>query len=138
MGKAGPSMQRLTISIDDDLAQDFEALIEARRYGNRSEAVRDLVRRELRQERLLADPRRACVATLSYLYDHHDRNVLRRLMDLQHEHHDLTLSATHVHLDHDNCLETLILRGPADRVSALAHAILAEKGVRDGAVHLMA
>lgn len=131
-------MQRLTISIDDDLAEDFEALIQARQYGNRSEAIRDLVRRELRQERLQADPKRACVATLSYLYDHHDRNVVRRLMDLQHEHHDLTLSATHVHLDHDNCLETLILRGPADQVGALAHAILAEKGVRDGAVHLMA
>lgn len=61
-----------------------------------------------------------------------------RLMDLQHQHHGLTLSATHVHLDHDNCLETLILRGPADKVSALAHAILAERGVRDGAVHLVA
>ena len=131
-------MQRLTISIDDDLAKDFDTLIEARQYGNRSEAVRDLVRKELRQERLLDDPTRDCVATLSYLYDHHDRTTVRRLMDLQHEHHDLTLSATHVHLDHDNCLETLILRGPADEVSALAQAILASRGVRDGAVHLMA
>jgi CopG family nickel-responsive transcriptional regulator len=131
-------MQRLTISIDDDLADDFEALIQARQYGNRSEAFRDLVRRELGQERLSLDPRRLCVATLSYLYDHHDRTVVGRLMDLQHQHHGLTLSATHVHLDHDNCLETLILRGPADKVSALAHAILAERGVRDGAVHLMA
>ncbi len=131
-------MQRLTISIDDDLAEDFEALIAARQYGNRSEAIRDLVRRELQHKRLEADPQRSCEATLSYIYDHHDRTTVRRLMDVQHAHHDLTLSATHVHLDHDHCLETLILRGPADRVSALAHALLAERGVRDGAVHLMA
>ena|SRR6218665_1720475 len=131
-------MQRLTISIDDDLAADFEALIAARRYDNRSEAFRDLVRRELRQERVRADPGVPCVATLSYVYDHHDRRAVARLMDLQHAHHDLTQAATHVHLDHDQCLETLILRGPADQVSALAQAILADKGVRDGALHLMA
>ena len=61
-----------------------------------------------------------------------------RLLDLQHNHHVLTLASTHVHLEHDLCLETLILRGPADAVSDLAHAILAEKGVKDGQLHLMA
>lgn len=60
-------MQRLSISFDDDLAQDFEALIQARQYGNRSEAIRDLVRRELRQDRLQADPKRACVASCSWI-----------------------------------------------------------------------
>lgn len=131
-------MQRLTISIDDDLVEDFETLIAARQYNNRSEAFRDLVRRELRQERVALQPDIPCVASLSYLYDHHDRTTALRLMDIQHDHHVLTLAATHVHLEHDLCMETLILRGPASAVSKLADAILAEKGVRDGQVHLIA
>lgn len=130
-------MQRLTISIDDALAADFEALIEARQYSNRSEAFRDLVRRELRQERLARQPDAPCVASLSYLYDHHDRTTTMRLLDLQHDHHVLTLASTHVHLEHDLCMETLILRGPGGAVGKLAYAILAEKGVRDGQLHLI-
>jgi CopG family nickel-responsive transcriptional regulator len=131
-------MQRLSISIDDELAADFESLIESRRYSNRSEAFRDLVRRELRQERLALKPDAPCVASLSYLYDHHDRTTTLRLLDLQHNHHVLTLASTHVHLEHDLCMETVILRGPANKVSDLANAILAERGVKDGQVHLMA
>ena len=131
------AMQRLSISIDDDLAADFESLIQSRSYSNRSEAFRDLVRRELRQERLAAQPDAPCVASLSYLYDHHDRTTTLRLLDIQHDHHMLTLASTHVHLEHDLCLETLILRGPASAVSDLANAILAERGVKDGQLHLM-
>ncbi|GAD24741.1 predicted transcriptional regulator [Acidovorax sp. MR-S7] len=131
------AMQRLSISIDDDLAADFESLIQSRSYSNRSEAFRDLVRRELRQERLTARPDAPCVASLSYLYDHHDRTTTLRLLDIQHDHHVLTLASTHVHLEHDLCLETLILRGPASAVSDLANAILAERGVKDGQLHLM-
>ncbi len=131
-------MQRLTISIDDDLAADFDALIEARRYSNRSEAFRDLVRRELQQERLARQPDAPCVGTLTYLYDHHDRTTAMRLMDMQHDHHGLTVSSMHAHLEHDLCIETSILRGPADAVNALAQAILAEKGVTNGQLHLIA
>lgn len=130
-------MQRLSISIDDELATDFDALIQSRRYGSRSEAFRDLVRRELRQERLAVRPDAPCVASLSYLYDHHDRTTTLRLLDLQHNHHVLTLASTHVHLEHDLCMETVILRGPANEVGNLANAILAERGVKDGQVHLM-
>lgn len=130
-------MQRLSISIDDELATDFDSLIQSRRYSNRSEAFRDLVRRELRQERLALNPNTPCVASLSYLYDHHDRTTTLRLLDLQHNHHVLTLASTHVHLEHNLCMETVILRGPANAVSDLANAILAEKGVRDGQLHLM-
>jgi CopG family transcriptional regulator, nickel-responsive regulator len=130
-------MQRLTISLEDDLAADFDALIEARQYGNRSEAFRDLVRKELSQERVAEKPDTPCVASMSYLYDHHDRTTTLRLLDLQHDHHVLTLASTHVHLEHDLCLETLILRGPANAVRDLANSILAEKGVKDGQLHLM-
>ncbi len=130
-------MQRLTISIDDDLAYAFDKLIASRRYTNRSEAFRDLLRRELSAERLLAKPGTKCVAALSYLYDHHDRTTTSRLLDMQHDHHALTLSSMHAHLTHDLCMETAILRGSSDAVTRLAETILAEKGVQDGHLHLI-
>ena len=130
-------MQRLTISIDDDLADDFEALVAARGYENRSEAFRDLVRRELGQAFIAAQPDAPCAATLTFLYDHHERTLATRLMDVLHDHHDLTVSTMHAHLSHDLCLETTILRGPADRVQHFAQAVLAQRGVRQGNLHLM-
>lgn len=81
------------------------------------------MRRELRQERLALRPDAPCVASLSYLYDHHDRTSTLRLLDIQHEHHVLTMASTHVHLEHDLCMETVILRGPANAVSDLANTI---------------
>ena len=130
-------MQRLTISIDDALAADFEALAQARGYENRSEAFRDLVRRELGSAIAQSHPGVSCVATLTYLYDHHDRAVSSRLMDMQHDHHDLTVSAMHAHLEHDLCVETVILRGPADEVQRFAQAMLAQRGVTNGHLHLV-
>ena len=130
-------MQRLTISIDDDLAADFEALAQARGYASRSEAIRDLVRRELGQETVLARPDAPCVATLTYTYDHHERTLAARIVDMQHEHHDLTVSTMHAHLSHDLCVETTILRGAADEVQAFAQSLLAQRGVRHGHLHLV-
>ena len=125
-------MQRLTISIDDDLAADFDALIEARRYSNRSEAFRDLVRRELQQERLARQPDAPCVGTLTYLYDHHDRTTAMRLMDMQHDCHHSILSTQHLHLDHDNCLETIVVRGKPSEIYSLADQLTAIKGIKHG------
>jgi len=130
-------MQRLTISIDDDLAAEFDALVAARGYENRSEAFRDLVRGELAEAAVEARPDAPCVATLTFLFDHHERTLSARLLDAQHEHHDLTVSSTHAHLSHDLCLETTILRGPADKVQAFAKSVLAQRGVRQGHVHVM-
>lgn len=131
-------MERFTISIDETLARQFEALIRARGYANRSEAIRDLLRRELESARLVADQAPHCVANLSYVYNHHERRLAERLTDLQHQAHDLVLSAMHVHLDHENCLETLILRGPTAEVRAFANRLAAECGVRHSALNLVA
>ena len=130
-------MQRLTISIDDELAESFERWAERKGYDNRSEAFRDLLRRELGDEQIQSDPRSPCVATLTYLYDHHERTLSLRLMDMQHDHHDLTVSSMHAHLDHDLCVETVILKGPAGAVRDFANAVLAERGVRQGQLHLV-
>jgi CopG family nickel-responsive transcriptional regulator len=130
-------MQRLTISLDDDLAAAFEDWVAARGYENRSEAFRDLLRRELGDAALQGRPHAPCVATLTYLYDHHERTVARRLTDMQHDHHELTICSTHAHLDHDHCVETVILRGPVAQVRAFAESVMAQRGVRHGNLHLV-
>lgn len=130
-------MKRLTMSLDDDLADAFEALVQSRGYHNRSEAFRDLLRNDLISVRQTQHPAGPCVATLSYLYNHHERQLAARLADLQHGHHELTVSSTHVHLDHDYCMETLILRGPTDQVQAFAHSVIAQPGVSHGQLHLV-
>jgi CopG family nickel-responsive transcriptional regulator len=78
-----------------------------------------------------------CVANLSYVYSHHARALAERLIGIQHEHHDLVISTTHVHLDHDECLESAILKGPAAEVRALADRIQAERGVRFGSINMI-
>lgn len=130
-------MERFTISIDEDLAQEFDALIARRGYSNRSEAFRDLLRSHLESARLGAAAGTYCVANLSYVYNHHERDLAERLTGLQHGHHDLTVATMHAHLDHDNCLESVILKGPTEQVRAFADALVAERGVRHGQVNVV-
>jgi CopG family nickel-responsive transcriptional regulator len=125
-------MQRLTISIDDDLARTFDRLVREKGYENRSEAFRDLVRKELGAERLLKGKAKHCVATLSYVYNHHERQLAARLTSMQHDQHDMTVSTMHAHLDHENCIETVILRGPTAAVTRFAQDVIAQTGVRHG------
>ena len=125
-------MRRLTISIDDDLADTFDQLMKDKGYQSRSEAFRDLLRGELGRERLDHGHAPHCVAALSYVYNHHERQLARRLTELQHDHHDVTVSTMHAHLDHDNCIETMILRGDTQQVIQFAQTLVAEKGVRHG------
>jgi CopG family transcriptional regulator, nickel-responsive regulator len=131
-------MERFTISLDEKLAREFDRLIQARGYENRSEAVRDMIRRELETKRLASGEAPYCVANLSYIYNHHERELSERLTSLQHGQHNLVISTMHAHLDHDNCLETVILRGPTKAVRRFANAISAERGVRHGTLNLVA
>lgn len=133
-------MERFTISLDDELAQQFDEFIAAKGYGNRSEAVRDLIRSRLGSATLdqsSKDSAAWCVANVSYVYDHHEHTVTARVMDLQHDHHDLVITSLHTHLDHDHCLETVVLRGPVDAVKTCAEQLVALRGVRHGNVHLV-
>lgn len=132
-------MERITISLDEALAREFDALIERRGYQNRSEAFRDLLREHLETARQSAATGDAgqCVANLSYVYNHHARDLAERLTGLQHDHHDLTVATLHAHLDHDNCLESVILRGPTASVRAFADALTAERGVRHGQINVV-
>jgi len=125
-------MRRLTISVDDDLADTFDKLVHDKGYENRSEAFRDLVRQALGEASLQNDSAKYCVGALSYVYNHHERQLASRLTGMQHDHHDLAVSTMHAHLDHENCLETVILRGPTQAVLKFADAVKAQPGVRHG------
>jgi len=130
-------MERFTISLDNELAGEFDQLIKARGYENRSEAVRDMLRSQIEAYRSERNSARFCVATLSYVYNHHERDLAERLTRIQHDHHNLAVSTMHAHLDHDNCIETVILRGPTAEVRAFANALSAERGVRHGQLNLV-
>ena len=130
-------MERITISVDEKLASEFDALIKKRGYTSRSEAMRDLLRRDIEANRVAYEPKSYCVANLSYIYDHHSRDLAERLMTAQHEHHDMVVSTMHVHLDHEHCLESVILKGPTAAVRSFAAATQAERGVRHAQVNLV-
>jgi CopG family nickel-responsive transcriptional regulator len=130
-------MERFTISLSESLAQDFDELIRKRGYQNRSEAVRDMLRELLNRDSLERHEAPFCVAALSYVYNHHARDLAERLTNLQHRHHQLVLSSMHVHLDHDDCLETLMLRGPTGEVTVFANTLMAEAQVRHGRLNLV-
>jgi CopG family nickel-responsive transcriptional regulator len=130
-------MDRFTISLDEKLASAFDALIRERGYATRSEAVRDILRTHLQAHDVRRDRRGACIASLSYVYNHHERELAERLAALQHAHHDLTIATQHAHLDHEQRLETVMLRGPVQRVRAFAEALIAERGVRHGQLNLV-
>ena len=124
-------LSRIGVAIDSDLLKRFDALIAKRGYTNRSEAFRDLIRGELVQTSWEA-PDSPVVGTVTLVYDHHVRQLSDRLTNMQHEFHHHVLSSLHVHLDHDHCLEVLVVRGKASLVQKLADSLIATKGVKHG------
>jgi CopG family nickel-responsive transcriptional regulator len=130
-------MERVTISLDETLLEEFDGFIRRKGYENRSEAIRDLLRRRLEEDRNERGEAPHAVGCLSYVFNHHQRELARRLTEAQHGHHDLMLSTLHVHLDHENCLEVVLLRGETASVRRFAEATIAETGVRHGHLHLV-
>jgi CopG family nickel-responsive transcriptional regulator len=130
-------MQRLTITIDDDLLGEVDEFMASRGYGNRSEAFRDLLRSGLERSATEATGNRACIATLSYVYDHTARELPKRLTQDAHDHSDLAQATLHVHVDHETCLEVTVLKGPSSEVKTFADRVIAERGVRHGHVVMM-
>src|SRR5712671_5262137 len=124
-------LARIGVAIDSLLLQKFDRLIGERGYTNRSEAFRDLIREELVQKSW-ASPNADVVGTVTLVYDHHVRMLNEKLTDMQHDHHRSILSTLHVHLDHDNCLEVLVVRGKAGAVRKFADALISTKGVKHG------
>ena len=127
-------MERVTISVSDEFATELAGFMADHHYDNRSEAVRDLARRGLLQSKREAGTTGDCIAALTYVFNHHTRELARRLTDAHHAHHDLHVATLHVHLDHENCLELAVLRGDAGQIGSFANAVIAERGVTHGQV----
>jgi CopG family nickel-responsive transcriptional regulator len=122
---------RFGVSMEDGLLAAFDAMIAAKGYANRSEAVRDLVRQQLVRDQWQAG-RSPAVGALCLVYNHHVRDLSNHLTEMQHSHVSQIVSTLHVHLDHDNCLEVLVLRGKAAELQSLSDKLIATRGVKHG------
>jgi CopG family nickel-responsive transcriptional regulator len=122
---------RFGISLDEKLLANFDTLIEQKSYMNRSEAIRDLIRASLVEERCGAEDQQA-VGTVTLVYNHHVRDLSDKLTEHQHSHHDQIISALHVHLDAHNCLEVLVIRGMVRDIKQIANELIGVKGVKHG------
>ena len=129
------SLVRFGVAMEEPLLAAFDALVE-QRGGTRSELLRDLARAEVTKARVRgAVP---AVATLTIVYDHHVRDLTERLTEFQHSLGDRVRSTLHIHLDHDHCLEVIILRGRSDELKAAADRLLATRGVKHGGIEIIA
>jgi CopG family transcriptional regulator, nickel-responsive regulator len=121
---------RTGVSLEQDLLNRFDNAISDRGYGNRSEAIRDLIRDHLVSEEI--DKNKVVVGTLTIVYDHHRPNLTEKLVEAQHHAGSRVLAATHVHMDHHNCLEVIIMKGRGGELKDLANRILSLRGVKHG------
>ncbi|MDD5282418.1 MAG: nickel-responsive transcriptional regulator NikR [Candidatus Omnitrophica bacterium] len=125
---------RFGVSIDKELLMKFDHLIKDRKYTNRSEAFRDLIRQELIQEQWQGNHGIAGAITL--IYNHHKRELVNKLMDIQHDFGEVIISSQHIHLDHDNCLEVIAVKGSPKQARKLADSLKSVKGVKHGVLSM--
>jgi len=126
---------RFGVSLDSDLLEKFDNLCDERSYQTRSEAIRDLIRNMLIQKEW-EDVQGETAGTLSIVYDHHQSDLAQKLTELQHDFLDIIVASLHVHLDHNNCMEILVLRGIGERLRDLGQKLTSTKGVKHGKLTL--
>ena len=125
------NLTRFGVSIESDLLKKYDDLIKKEGYTNRSEAIRDLIRKKLIKEKT-KNPNEETIGTLTMIYDHHVGSLTDKLLDLQHDHTKEILVTTHVHIDHHNCLEILVIKGKNGNIQKLADKIKSLKGIKHG------
>jgi len=128
--------QRIGVSLEPDLLEKFDNMIDGQGYSSRSEAIRDLIRDRMTAQQL-GNPNAEAVGAVFVVYDHHSGQLSKKLNDLQHNDLLKTISSMHVHLDHHNCLEVILLRGKVAEITKLADGIVSLKGVKLGKVNLV-
>ncbi|WP_447984752.1 nickel-responsive transcriptional regulator NikR [Nitrospira sp. Nam74] len=121
---------RFGVSLDHHLLDDFDRHIARKKYTNRSEALRDLIRDNLVGQEW--DENKETVGSITFVYDHHIRDLTKKLTDIQHRFQAVILSGMHVHLDHAHCLEVLVVRGKGSDITKVSDALLSVKGVKHG------
>jgi CopG family transcriptional regulator, nickel-responsive regulator len=124
-------LSRIGVAIDSDLLDEFDRHIASRGYTNRSEAFRDLIRQEL-VDTAAESPDASVIGSVTLVYNHHVRQLTDKLTDMQHDAHHNIVSTLHVHLDHDNCLEVIVVRGKGRDVRRIADGLISTKGVKLG------
>lgn len=124
-------VDRFSVSLPPNLLRQFDQMARDKGYDNRSLAIADMIRDRLVEHRQKFGAEEIA-GTITLVYDHHKQHVQETLTDIQHDHHEIIISAVHVHLDHHNCLEVLVVRGRAERIRQIADALIAAKGVKHG------
>src|SRR5271157_5039730 len=119
---------RFGISLEKALLDNFDTLIKRHKYINRSEAIRDLIRHELLKQEL--EENQEVAGAITFIYDHHQRHLLNKIIDIQHDHQDIIQSSQHIHLDHHSCLDIVAINGNSSKVNKLADILKALKGVK--------
>jgi CopG family nickel-responsive transcriptional regulator len=123
-------LRRFSISLEENLLETFDDYIKSHRYNNRSEAIRDLIRKAFVKKEWEGD--KMVMGVISLVYDHHQHQLQEKVTEVQHDYHHHIVSTTHVHMDHHNCLEVIIVRGKALELKKLSDKLIALRGVRDG------
>ncbi len=126
------NLVRFGVSIESDLLDNFDASSNKRGYENRSEALRDLIRNSLIQQKVSFDADAQVLGSLTLVYDHHSTTLLQEMAEIQHKHHNLILSVMHLHVNHTDCLEILALSGKNNQINSLADELISLKGIKHG------
>jgi len=119
---------RFTVSLEKNLLKEFDKRIDLAGYSNRSEAIRDLIREEIIAEEWDSDSE--VIGSITMVYNHHEREVSKEVLHLQHDYNDIIISTQHIHIDHENCLEVVIVRGTVHQITDLHNALKASAGVK--------
>ncbi|HEY8563166.1 MAG TPA: nickel-responsive transcriptional regulator NikR [Pyrinomonadaceae bacterium] len=127
---------RFGVSIDRDLLENYDFLINERGYATRSEALRDLIREALIQQKIEMQTGINVLGSLTLVYDHHARNLVQEMGTIQHDFHDNILSVMHLHVSHDDCMEIIALSGAVSKIVDLANSLLSLKGIKNGKLFL--
>ncbi len=121
-------LRRFGVSIPLSLLLKFDEYIRNKNYKNRSEAIRDLIRAEFVKESF--ETNKEVAGVISIVYNHHKRELVDKIIDVQHDYQDIIVASQHIHLDHDNCLEVIITRGKTKRIKELSSKLQSTKGVK--------
>lgn len=129
-------LSRFGVSIKKELLEDFDKLLTSHNYSTRSKAIEDLIRSEVVRKRWFHA--RYVVGAIIFVYNHHKRELVNKITDIQHDFHNIIVSSQHVHLDRDNCLEIVIIRGKPERAKSLLNRLKSTKGVKNANLHIAA
>ncbi len=137
MGEIMTEMDRISISLPSKLLKEFDEIIAERGYASRSEAIRDAIRDYIIKHKWIHSLEGERAGSISVIYNHHASDVMEKITEIQHNYTDIIVATLHLHLDHDHCLETILVRGDAKKIRELTDRLTALKGVKQVKLSVM-